>query len=266
MKARTVALITLALLSAASGLRAQPGREVCADAARVLVRQETSWDNTKSGRYGEDVLRWRARNGASGYCRVDVRGRVTEVRVESWGDDITFPGGGGWPPGGGGSYGDLTEERGYDRKGDDIGNFGVRSLAECKDACRRDPRCRAYTYSTRDSRCWIKSRVNSRVPDYDMVTGYKSEGGYGGGYGDGGYGGGSGGAGGLTEEQGFDRRGNDYTSFRARALSECQFTCRRDDRCRAYTFDTRNGTCYLKDRVNSGQYDPGMVTGYKTSY
>ena len=39
--------------------------------------------------------------------------------------------------------------------------------------------------------------------------------------------------------------------------------CRKDGRCRAYTYDTRNDACYLKDRVNSSQRDDAMVTGYK---
>ncbi len=233
------------LLIAAAPLPAQSGREACADAARALVRQQTSWDEA---RYGAttDTLRWRASDGTRGTCRLDSRGRVYEVKVEQWGSggDIIIG-----PPGGGG---ELTEERGMDRRGDDYTNFGARSLSDCKSACRRDGRCLAYSFSVRDGRCWLKSRVNSPHLNRDMITGYKSSGSGGGGSG-----------GRLTEEWGYDRRGNDYTSFRADGLGDCQSACRRDGRCRAYTFDTRNRACYLKDRVNSGQADSGMVTGYK---
>lgn len=68
---------------------------------------------------------------------------------------------------------------------------------------------------------------------------------------------------GLTEERGLDRRGNDYVDFRARDLLDCQDSCRRDDRCRAYTFDTIDRTCFLKSRVNTQQRNRDMVTGYK---
>mgnify|MGYP002382467333 CR=1 FL=1 len=67
----------------------------------------------------------------------------------------------------------------------------------------------------------------------------------------------------LFVERGFDRRGSDYVDFRARDLFDCKDSCRRDERCRAYTFDTVERTCWLKSRVNSQQRDRDMVTGYK---
>lgn len=147
----------------------------------------------------------------------------------------------------------VSEEYGYDRRGNDYTSFAARSLEECKRACSRDDRCQAYTYITSRRECWLKDRVPVAQRSRDAVTGVKQ-------------GGGSSGAPGrgLTEERGMDRRGNDYTSFRARGLSECQSACRREERCRAYTFDTRNGGCFLKDRVNAGQRNGVMITGYKT--
>jgi hypothetical protein len=150
----------------------------------------------------------------------------------------------------------LTEERGYDRRGNDYTSFRARGLSDCLGACRKDHRCRAYTYDTRNDACYLKDRVNSAQRNGDMVTGYKREDG-------GGYDDDDDDDFDLTEERGYDRRGNDYTSFRARGLSDCMAACRRDGRCRAYTYDTRNDACYLKDRVNSSQRDNDMVTGYK---
>ena len=151
--------------------------------------------------------------------------------------------------GGGDSERGLTEERGYDRRGSDYTSFRARDLSDCKRACRKDGRCRAYTYDTRNDACYLKDRMNSPQRNDAMVTGYKSED--------------SGDFGGLTEERGYDRRGNDYTSFRARNLADCKGACRKDGRCRAYTYNTRNDACYLKDRVNSSQRNDAMVTGYK---
>ncbi len=144
----------------------------------------------------------------------------------------------------------LTEERGYDRRGNDYTSFRARGLADCMGACRKDSRCRAYTYDTRNDACYLKDRANSSQRNDSMVTGYKQDDSSDGDFE-------------LTEEHGYDRRGSDYTSFRARGLSECTEACRRDGRCRAYTYDTRNDACYLKDRVGSAQRDGSMVTGYK---
>ena len=67
----------------------------------------------------------------------------------------------------------------------------------------------------------------------------------------------------LTEERGLDRVGNDYSDFRVQNLLECQDSCLRDERCRAYTYDTVDRVCWLKDRANSQQRSRDMVTGYK---
>ncbi len=157
---------------------------------------------------------------------------------------------------------ELTEEWGYDRKGDDYDSFRVGDVARCKSACRRDRRCQAYTF-THDAVCYLKSRINSKKQAFGAVTGYRQEPG----------------AGAdddyedddrgnrypaeLTEERGFDRKGDDYTSFRARGVADCKRSCARENRCRAYTFDTRYDVCYLKSRINSQKYDARMVTGYK---
>lgn len=151
--------------------------------------------------------------------------------------------------GGSGDFG-LTEEQGYDRRGNDYTSFRARRLADCTGACRKDRRCRAYTYDTRNDVCYLKDRVNSPQRNDAMITGYKRDHSDSSDYG-------------LTEERGYDRRGSDYTSFRVRDLSDCMDACRKDGRCRAYTYDTRNDVCYLKGRVNSPQRDEAMVTGYK---
>jgi hypothetical protein len=159
--------------------------------------------------------------------------------------------GNGWP-GGGGEAGNLTEERGYDRRGNDYTHFRVRGVSECKRSCAGEDRCRAYTFDTRSSECWLKDRVNSASSNGAMVTGYKSSSGPIGG-----------GGGRLTEEPGLDRRGDDYDSFRARGVGDCQRSCREQDRCRAYTYVASSRTCYLKSRVNSPQRNRDAVTGYK---
>jgi hypothetical protein len=232
-----------------SASSAPAAREACADAARTLVRQPTGWEDAEHSFSGSATLRWRAANGTRGFCKIDARGRVYEVKVEQWGVDDDL-----WV-GPGGDSRSLTEERGFDRRGDDYDSVRLRSLSDCQATCRRDERCRAYTWSAREGRCWLKSKVNSPEPDRDMVTGYKTENDAGGP--------GGGGRGRVSEEWGLDRRGSDFSTFRSDRLADCQDACEREGRCRAYTFDTRNRLCYLKDRVNAPQPDAGMVTGTK---
>lgn len=67
----------------------------------------------------------------------------------------------------------------------------------------------------------------------------------------------------LSEQPGFNLEGGDYTSVFFETLRECQAACRRDDRCRAYTYNTRSRTCYLKDRVGRYERRDDTVSGDK---
>jgi len=159
----------------------------------------------------------------------------------------------------GGDHGDrgdrggrLTEEWGYDRSGSDYRSFDVRTMGECKRSCAEDRRCQAFTFLTRTATCYLKDRAGYPQRQNGAVTGAK---------------GGGGGfnpfISGLTEEAGYDRKGDDYSRTRARGLDACKIACRRDSRCRAYTFITTSGDCYLKSHINSQEYNPEAVTGYK---
>lgn len=148
----------------------------------------------------------------------------------------------------------VTEEEGWDRRGNDYNSFRARNLSECKRSCAGESRCRAYTFDTRNSECFLKDRVNKAQRNGVMVTGVKEDKPYPDG----------GGRGRLTEEEGQDRKGNDYTSFRARDLTDCKRECREDSRCQAYTFLRSSRECFLKTRVNNPQRSNDAVTGYKT--
>jgi len=156
----------------------------------------------------------------------------------------------------------MTEERGTNRRGNDYMTFPVRSPADCRDACARDQRCRAYTFDEAAGACFLKDRVPGASSSRGSISGVKQDdappdgGGYGGDVGDGG---------GLGEERGVDYPGGDYTSTRVRGLQECQNQCRYDRRCAAYSFDVRAVVCYLKDRVNSPRRDRDKIGGVKGS-
>ena len=260
---RKTALSTLTLMAtlAAAAPGAAQTRDACLDAARALTGSQARWEDTRGRDTRRDGnVRWVSADGSSGRCRLDSRGAVYEVRVDSWGRGPWSGGrpGSGYPgngqPGTGANRYGLTEEFGYDRRGADYSSTETRTLSACQAACRDDARCLAYTFSAQQGRCWLKSRVHEAQASRDMVTGYKLA--------DWANDGGSG-WGSLTEEWDLDRRGNDYQDYRADSLGECKQECLDDNRCRAYTFDTRTRTCYLKDRANAPLRNEGMVTGYK---
>jgi hypothetical protein len=245
MTPRPLVAALIVTVAAPALCAAQSAREACADAARALVRQQTSWEESSRAFGAPDVLYWRAWDGTRGRCRLDERGRVVEVRVDRWGPEEVEV----WPPDG--TPSGITEERGYDREGGDYQSIRTSSLGECQAACLRDPRCRAYSFSSLQARCWLKDRVPPARPDREKVTGVRR-----------GWDGETGG-GPLTEEWNFDRRGGDYRDFRTDRLAICQEACRDERRCRAYTFDPRESVCYLKDRVGPAFEIPGRVTGVK---
>jgi hypothetical protein len=70
----------------------------------------------------------------------------------------------------------------------------------------------------------------------------------------------------LSEEPGTDRPGGDYDNFRTTQLTECKRACARDRRCQAYTFNSIDSLCYLKDRVPGTRRDSRKVSGIKEGY
>lgn len=175
--------------------------------------------------------------------RVDVDGNSRDGRFR-----LEFRAG-ATPPRPTPSDGRFTEEYGYDQPGADLRDLRADDLASCQRACAGDSRCRAYTYNTPDRRCYLKSEERPRIRRSDCVTGVRR--------------GGGGGGGGLSQRDGYNLEGGDYTSVYLGSLDECQDACRRERQCRAYTYNTRDRMCYLKDRVGNYSQRRDTVSGEK---
>jgi hypothetical protein len=102
--------------------------------------------------YLKDEVRTRQRNSET------ITG-VRDVRGGEWPDDDD----------------DLTEERGYDYHGGDYDDFEAASVSACKNACRRDDRCVAYTFNLETETCYLKDRIGDYRRNADTVTGVKEE-------------------------------------------------------------------------------------------
>jgi len=65
--------------------------------------------------------------------------------------------------------------------------------------------------------------------------------------------------------QSLQRPGGDYNNFYANNYEQCANACTRDSRCRAFDFDRRQKTCWLKDRVPRPVTNYDVVSGTKRS-
>ncbi len=199
---------------------------------------------------------WLAVDRRGGFLRIEFDGNTPTrlgVSFRSRGPNLEPPTDQPGPPGG---QPTLTEELGIDLVGSDYLHISSDELRSCQESCRGDSRCRAYSFNARNRNCYLKFQVPHPTRDRNVVSGVKLS-----------WGGSPGWEGGgeirLAEERGYDRRGSDFTDFRANNLEECQNACRREGRCRAYTYDTRTGACFLKDRANPRVGNSATVTGYK---
>ena len=74
----------------------------------------------------------------------------------------------------------TPNEVNFNRAGADYRNFEISraDCNECKDACNRDPGCKAWTYvkpgvQGPKAKCWLKNRVPSKVRDTCCTSGVK---------------------------------------------------------------------------------------------
>jgi len=65
------------------------------------------------------------------------------------------------------------------------------------------------------------------------------------------------------EQLGVNLPRNDYTKVYLETLAECQAACERQAQCRAYTYNTRERMCYLKERAARAERDSDCVSGVK---
>ncbi len=206
-----------------------------ADSVRIEIRQVSGATSAQ----GSGEVRWRR----DGLESVELSGTLDRDPLRlGFRAGATPP----RPP----ASGSFTIEYGHDQPGADYRDLSTPDIEACQDACARDERCRAYTFNTRDRRCYLKSEERPLVRRSDTVTGVKRSGS---------------GSGGLTERPGYNLEGGDYSRVYLDKLDQCQEACRRDRQCLAYTYNTRDRMCYLKDRVGTYSRRSDTVSGEKES-
>jgi len=146
-----------------------------------------------------------------------------------------------------------------ERWGMDFRDFVVSENPKaCLDACRAEPRCRAFAFRTAAvaggrPHCWLKSSIPPARYTLGCVSGIVRPD--------------EGAVRPPAFESDTDRGGGDFRDF---AVPEnprsCYDACRNDGRCRAFSFriaDANNEGphCWLKDAVPPQKVKPGVVSG-----
>lgn len=131
-----------------------------------------------------------------------------------------------------------------DRAGGDYASYSATSAAVCQaDCARAGGACRAFTYVTDTSTCWLKSVIGGTSTCSTCRTGITR---------------------GL--EYIIDRPGNDYLTVSASAASACASRCASEDRCVAFTWESASATCWLKSAVPAAQGKSGAVSGVRRGW
>jgi CHAT domain-containing protein len=134
------------------------------------------------------------------------------------------------------------------------------SLDECRDACDRDQRCRAFTYNSRRRACFIKSAGDHPVAFRGAVSGRRV---------------GADRSDQAAAANGFrifpdtDFPGGDVRSgatdgsLRDIPLAACRAACEAENQCGAFTYNSQARVCFLKSRVADSKPFAGAVSGQK---
>jgi hypothetical protein len=125
------------------------------------------------------------------------------------------------------------------------------TLTMCQMTCEADRVCRAYTFNTRYSVCFLKSDAIVLVENENAVGGFDAD---------------------LTDDvvdsglvviSDSDSPGGDYQRLRDTDFVGCTLACGVDLRCQAFAFVRRTGDCWLKDSVGPLQSMPGVEFGLR---
>lgn len=116
-------------------------------------------------------------------------------------------------------------EPGMDRYGFDFASSWASDAAACRDLCSRNGACKVFTFVPSSNICYLKSAAAIPASNPAVTSGAPANIGI------------------------YDLAGSDYSSFYTATDEACETACMTDSSCRAFTRNTSNGVCYLKNAV-----------------
>ena len=141
------------------------------------------------------------------------------------------------------------KKEGLDFMGADIKDFTASTFEDCALKCSQEPACKAITFRSSDSHCWLKNRkggqngptnnadVTSMNMDCDQSPVDVS-----------------------CRRNGVDYYGADLTSLVSDGFKDCVRLCRDTEQCQAITFRNSDKRCWLKNK-RGGAAGPSSYPG-----
>jgi PAN domain len=146
-----------------------------------------------------------------------------------------------------------TDRQGNDYKSFDldqpvIGTFGSAD-DNCRRACKQDGNCKAWTYvkpgiQGSKAKCWLKNAIPVAKVNNCCTSGV------------------------ITREfeTNIDRPGSDYRNFTVTAANLCQDTCKKDNKCLAWTYvnpgvQGPQARCWLKNAIPPANTNSTTISG-----
>lgn len=145
----------------------------------------------------------------------------------------------------------MKRLRYVDLYGFDYARLDNMSLDACERRCEAEPRCQAFTFNKQHSVCFLKSdaRIGLRHPS--AFSGYSR----------------------TIESRIYlsnlavlndtDLEGGDYYSFRG-TFGECFIACSEEQACQAFSWVSRNNSCWLKSGYTVRKRKYGVASGAKS--
>ena len=125
------------------------------------------------------------------------------------------------------------------------------SAEECEERCRNNDRCAAFTFNEKRSACFLKASAELAVGYETASSGYRSawetrirriD---------------------MTIKEATDYPGNDIDRLKPTTFAACLLACSDATACKAVTFITRRGECWLKNVTGSSEPRAGLVSAVK---
>ncbi|KKZ86238.1 trypsin-like peptidase domain-containing protein [Rhizobium phaseoli] len=145
----------------------------------------------------------------------------------------------------------LIDARGYDAIGFDYRAVKDVSYSGCHEICEGDSQCKAITYNTKHSVCFLKDNVVALIRNSDAVAAYSSSKAADVIMSD------------FTSYSGIDLPGGDYKSLRGSNYLQCFTACIGDNACKAFSYVPRKSECWLKDMIGRPKATKGVELGIK---
>lgn len=145
----------------------------------------------------------------------------------------------------------LIDARGYDAIGFDYRAVKDVTYSGCREICEGDSQCKAITYNTKHSVCFLKDNVVALIRNSDAVAAYAS----------------SKAADVIVSDfasySGIDLPGGDYKRLRGSDYLQCFTACIGDNACKAFSYVPKKSECWLKDTIGRPKATKGVELGIK---